>query len=250
MHRPPAQLAKYGAALCRIPGGRYYVGTANGALDERPIHRVGVSPFRMGATPVTVAMWREYVDANPNVAMPPAPPWGWRDDHPVVRVSWEDVVGSTDGVGYCGWASRQLGFELRLPTEGEYEFCAREGGRPLLFPWGPSWDSTKLWCSSKEVGDAGGTAPVVRSTRIHRNAYGLTDLVGNVSQWCLDGYDSYTATPKNNPRGANEAAWRVHRGGSWDLLNPDFFRCAKRASRPKFESDGNIGFRLVAPGRK
>ena len=61
--------------------------------DELPPHLVSISAFRMGTTPVTVGMWREYTAANRKLRMPAAPEWGWLDDHPMVNVNWLDIVG-------------------------------------------------------------------------------------------------------------------------------------------------------------
>jgi formylglycine-generating enzyme required for sulfatase activity len=46
--------------MCTIPGGTFRMGSTTGNATEQPAHSVTLSPFRMGATPVTVGVWREF----------------------------------------------------------------------------------------------------------------------------------------------------------------------------------------------
>ena len=49
-----------------------------------------MSPFRMGTTPVSWSMWKEYCEAE-SVRMD-EPERGYRDNHPVVLKSWADIM--------------------------------------------------------------------------------------------------------------------------------------------------------------
>ncbi|MFM7323244.1 MAG: formylglycine-generating enzyme family protein, partial [Armatimonadota bacterium] len=144
-------LKDYVARMRPIPGGTFRMGSNQGGKEEKPVHTVTLSPFRMGATPVTVGMWKEYCSAT-GTSMPSTPAWGWLDDHPVVNVSWADIMGSDGKGGYCAWASEVAGFRLTLPTEAQWEYGARGGKEGLKYPWGNDFDGSKLWCS-KEYGD-------------------------------------------------------------------------------------------------
>ena len=186
-----------------------------------------MSHFRMGATPVTWGIWKEYRQScsvpGKGIKLPDDPGWGYPDDHPVVNVSWEDIMGLG---GFCEWATKLAGFTLILPTEAQWEYAARGGTDGLDYPWGNQFDINRLWC------DEHMTAEVDRSERIHRNGYGLTDMAGNVLHWCADYFtDEY----------------RPHtyvRGTSW-VYCPPTFRCAYR---DQFVTDFGlnfIGFRLV-----
>jgi formylglycine-generating enzyme required for sulfatase activity len=103
----PLTISDYIKQLRDIPAGQYQMGrgyvTADRKgryADELPPHLVSISAFRMGTTPVTVGMWREYTAANRKLRMPAAPEWGWLDDHPVVNVNWLDIVGKKGKGGY------------------------------------------------------------------------------------------------------------------------------------------------------
>jgi formylglycine-generating enzyme required for sulfatase activity len=150
--------------------------------------------------------------------------------------------------GFCAWASDISGFRLTLPTEAQWEYAARGGVAGSEFPWGNSFDRSKLWCSKKDFGDAGKTAPVVRSSNIYRNSFGLTDMVGNVWQWCSDLYGSYTGTEETNPVGPPSTSdnLRCVRGGSWSISLPVNLRCANRISDSPDFRFLIFGFRLSA----
>jgi formylglycine-generating enzyme required for sulfatase activity len=278
------QLASYLSAMRSIPSGEFTMGSDKGEDDEKPAHPVRLSGFRMGSTPATVGMWQEYCSST-GAAMPDSPDWGWLSDHPMVNVSWNDIAGSDGTGGFCAWASKVSGVRLTLPTESQWEYGALGGLDGKEYPWGDGFDASKLWCSSKDWGDAGRTAPVARTSRIHRNGYGLTDMAGNVWEWCLDWFGPYQppletrrvssveSVPKpglsgwlggteertvvrdvsvpllsTDPMGSAIGDSRVQRGASCYNNNPDFFRCANRDRiSPDCRYDDG-GFRLVSPG--
>lgn len=245
LDRFPA-LKSYVTSLRRIPAGFFHMGS-NSVYGANPEHKVMVSEFRMGATPVSVAVWKEYCSAT-GMSLPKAPSWGWLDDHPIVGVSWNDICGSDGKSGFCGWASEVVGQRLTLPTEAQFEYASRGGLDGDGYPWGNThFDRSKLWCSNKEFGDAGQTAPVNRLTNISTNWYGLSDMTGNVPQWCSDLYGPYSSRDQTDPRGpsSTQENERCFRGCSWMFYEPGVFLCAYRWST-KADTKGLIGFRLTA----
>ena len=239
-------LRGYLASLKKIPAGTFQMGGMS-YTSEKPVHTVTLSAFRMAATPVTVAVWKEYCKAT-STPLPKEPSWGFIDDHPVVYVSWNDIMGTDGNGGFCAWASDVAGFRLTLPTEAQFEYASRGGQDGNEFPWGNIFDRRKVWCSLKALGDAGKTAPVVRTSKIFRNAYGLTDMSGNVYQWCSDLYapDTSDAQADRTRLLSGASNKRCVRGSSWLSIIPDDFRCANRGSYlPDFRFDVT-GFRLMA----
>ena len=235
-------LTAYIKDLCSIPAGSFQMGSSSGDSDEQPVHRVTLSAFRMGATPVTVAVWKEYCAAT-GTALPPSPSFGWLDDHPVVNVSWDDIMGRD---GFCAWASDDRGFRLTLPTVAQFEYAARGGVDGLEYPWGNSFDDSKLWCS--KVSGRAQTAPVKRTSNIYPNKFLLTDMSGNVWQWCSDLYGSYSSESQTNPTGPSSTSdnFCCVRGGSWLSLNPGYFRSANHNGIYPDIRDESLGFRLAA----
>jgi formylglycine-generating enzyme required for sulfatase activity len=93
----------------------------------------------------------------------------------------------------------------RLPTEAEWEYAARAGTRVARHG---ELDSV-AWFD----GNAGGQShPVGQKLG---NAWGLVDMLGNVWEWCQDGYGAYGVTSVADPQGVDGAVYRVNRGGSW-----------------------------------
>lgn len=207
-----------------------------------PLPRITISPFRMGATPVTWGIWKEYCKAE-SIQMPHSE-WGYPDNHPVVNVSWGDIMNPG---GFCEWASRVAGFKLTLPSDAQWEYAARGGRDGLDYPWGNDFDNSKLWCRVGETGkglfSTDKTAAVDRPDRIYRNGYGLTDMLGNVYQWCADYYSALFRIGMD-PLDTDNT--RAVRGGSWNTINPDNFRCGERKSVKPDNWYNNVGFRLSA----
>ena len=251
----PLTISDYIKQLRDIPAGQFNMGrgyvTADRKgryADELPPHLVSISAFQMGATPVTVGMWREYTAANRKLRMPAAPEWGWLDDHPVVNINWLDIVGKKGKGGYLAWASKVVGIKLQLPSEAQWEYAAR-GGKDVIFPWGDTFDTAKVWCSTKQLGDSGKTAPDIRKERKFENRFGLIDMAGNVNEWLNDFYGPYPTDTiaVRDPTGPARGEFKCIRGGSWHKFDADSFRCTNRgASRPEHPGGTRGGFRLIA----
>ena len=290
-------LKAYIDTLCTLPGGTFHMGSLTGKSTEQPVHSVTLSPFRMGATPVTVGVWQEFArelgpvipaipapgpeevrnpwdpeatepikliyppGANdPDVIkmwndyasmfiteMPDAPQWGWIDNHPIVGISWNRIMGLDCKFGFCEWASEIAGFAVTIPTEAQWEYAAR-AGTETAYPWGDEYDSSSAWTSGTRFADARQTQAVDRTSNICKNAFGLTDMGGNVWQWCSDWYGPYTDEHQNDPTGPDVSAngTKVIRGASWVTNDPDYLRCSYRACIAPNVTDEGVGFRLVA----
>ena len=256
----PLTIKQYVSQMRKIPGERFTMGRTYEIKEEDdlvsyeyevPANAVDISLFRMGTTPVTVGMWREYVRDNESLSMPKVPDWDWIDDHPIVNVTWDDIS------SYSRWASRVSRVKLILPTEAQWEYAAKGGQTTSMFPWGNRWDNSKLWSSNGEIRTR--TAPVVRTKNIYVNPYGLTDMSGNVWEWCFDAFKKYSANkrdrlgyphviadPKVEPDLFIDPP-RVVRGGGWDNNSSGCFRCANRFCFQRHISIHALGFRLSAP---
>jgi len=221
--------------MLRIPEGWFLMGCETGRDDEKPVHRVWVDAFELGAHQVTNAEYACFLAAAKS-----APPPCWNDSNfndakmPVVAVSWHEAA------AYCDWLSRATGKHYRLPTEAEWERAARGGSEGALYPWGDAGpesvpDYAKRWKNGPEP--VGKYAP---------NAYGLYNLGDNVHEWCSDWYeaDYYSRSPERNPRGPVDGKRRASRGGSW-RHHIKVTRTAARSSIPPELQYADYGFRVA-----
>lgn len=223
-----------GMRLVRIEPGEFLMGSAaGGEFDERPAHRVSIGrPFYMGATEVTNAQFERFDSAHR--ALRGRRGLSWRDDEPVAYVSWDDAM------AFCRWLSRREGRPYRLPTEAEWEYACRAGtvtpystGEQLPADFGKcqkfDWHPTPV---DLTVG------------RTKANAWGLSDMHGNVEEWCYDRYGPYEAGTQADPVGRAAGAMRVTRGGSHNT-DVEFLRSANRAGTLPDDRHWLIGFRVV-----
>ncbi|MGA2740864.1 MAG: SUMF1/EgtB/PvdO family nonheme iron enzyme [Bryobacteraceae bacterium] len=229
---------KDGMAYVWIPPGEFLMGATPGDTEffdhENPRHRVRIAKgFWLSETPVTVAAYKRFAREDGRM-MPPAPDFNseWRkEDHPVVRLTWDEAA------AYCEWAGG------RLPTEAQWEYAARGGNDGLKYPWGNEITPANANYSGSKWK---GTSPV-RS--YPPSAWGLYDMAGNVWEWIADWYDKdYYATlpsdkPAADPRGPQSGTVRVLRGGSF-YVKSRRLRAADRKSAPG-SGDSSIGFRCV-----
>ena len=181
-YRPGTRLGEHrvnprdGAVTVWVPAGEFLMGSKGGArADEKPQHAVVLDGFWIYKHHVTVAQYRKFCQATARAMPEREPDWGWRHNHPMVNVAWDDAV------AYAQWAGASL------PTEAQWEKAAR-GTDGRLYPWGKAWETDRCQCSRKQAGDAGGTA-AVGTFPTGASPCGCQDMAGNVWQWCADWYD-------------------------------------------------------------
>lgn len=191
--------------------------------------------FKIGKTPVTVRMWKEFCKAT-WTDMPDAPWWGWIDDHPMVNVSWNEVMTE---YGFCQWVNSVSGSKYTLPLDTDWKFVARSGQRQP-YPWGGEFDRSKLWCSSSERGDAKQTASVDRANNIYENSYGVTDLSGNCKEWCI----TLMKMPNGTRFPYTYDDCRIALGGSWANKNDHNFKAGLKTIYDADTRSNEVGFRI------
>jgi formylglycine-generating enzyme required for sulfatase activity len=207
-----------------ISPGQFTMGSPYGEEgrqdDEGPQHRVTITRgFWMADTACTQAMWQTLMGRNPS---------GFRSpNRPVEQVSWEDVQRFIERLDVPG---------IGLPSEAQWEYACRAGtntsryGELDVVAW-----YRKNSDETHEVGQK------------QANAWGLYDMLGNVMEWCADGYRDYGSSIRSGhadpsgPSGLNE---RIVRGGGWDSV-AQATRAAARRWRAQYHRDFTLGFRLI-----
>ena len=227
-----------------IHGGSFLMGSPDGEQGrddyEDPQHQVQVPSFCLGRYPVTRGEYARFAHAmggrindkwrDPGLA------FAQNDQHPVVRVSWNDAR------TYIAWLIRETGLPYRLPGEAEWEYACR-AGTSTRFWWGDDIGYQLAHARANFGKNLQGTNAV---DSFAPNPWGLHDMSGNVWEWTQDHWhNSYEGAPTDG------SAWldgfssqRVLRGGSWDL-DPINLRSAYRNGYTSDNRSISIGFRLA-----
>jgi len=221
-----------------VPSGTFSMGcgkwAGKGKKNEFPVHEVTISGFWLGRFPVTQGQWKRVMSGWLTTSNPSWFKMG--DNHPVEQVSWNEAKEFLEKL-----ISLNKGrYHFRLPTEAEWEYAARSGGKNELYPGGKpidkvAWYSQNSGMTTHEVG------------RLAADGLGLYDMAGQVYEWCEDVFneDAYRHHEKKDPvfcRG--NGSRRVIRGGSWSNF-PSELRTAYRGSLgPDFKVN-YVGFRVV-----
>jgi formylglycine-generating enzyme required for sulfatase activity len=241
-------------AWCEVPTGKFIMGSQDNDLaffgaKETPQHQVSVPAFHMSRYPVTNAQFSAFVEAGGYHEKHywTESGWRWRENeeldgavevgepwnlpnHPVVAISWYEAS------AFCRWLSERLGYNVRLPSETEWEKAAR-GTDGRTYPWGEEIDPEKA-----NYGDTGiGTTSAVGCFPAGTSPYGILDLSGNVWEWTRTGFqESYEDYQPNLP--VKDSA--VVRGGAFDD-SVGVVRCTVRDWGYPYDRYDVFGFRVV-----
>jgi len=253
-----------------IPPGTFTMGapsTEEDSLDrERPQHQVSLPLFFMGRYPITQAQWKAIAKLKPISQRLDPDCFRFKgDNRPVENVSWKDAI------EFCARLSRHTGKNYRLPSEAEWEYaCRAETTTPFHFGETISTELANYNGTDDQYGAYGrGEKGIYREETTDvtlfkvANAFGLSDMHGNVWEWCLDPWHkNYDNAPTDGRVWENENDNRyqnilnsinvlmqdtrnhVMRGGSW-FNGPRNCRSAYRGFNDIRVDD--LGFRVVSP---
>jgi formylglycine-generating enzyme required for sulfatase activity len=271
-----------------VPAGEFLMGNLQGPLpedpqrppwlsvdDEFPVRRVVFErAFALGRAPVTVAEFAVFATTTGHEPSADCasftseglvrrdgadwqdPPFPQAANHPVTCVSWQDAV------AYTAWLAKLTGQPYRLPSEAEWEYAARAGAQT------PHPGGLEIDPDSANYGLGPGGGRVAGSDRweftspigsFPANAFGLTDMQGNLLEWLADCYaDSYQGAPTDGlPRTADtggDCRYAMLRGGSWS--SAEFvLRLSNRDANARDVRLDQYGFRVArdlgtGPGKR
>lgn len=222
-----------GMEFILIKGACFRMGDEEGDREERPVHEVCVDDFYLGRFEVTQGQWKALKGRNPSKNKT-------GDLHPAEDMSWKDAQEFIEEL------NKRTGRSFRFPTEAEWEYAAREGGRKEKWS-GTNNEPDALNFAWLDDNSKGNHHPVGQR---RPNAYGLYDMTGNVAEWVMDWYDRsyYEESPRNNPSGPGRGDDRVYRGGSYKDKQRDA-RTTKREKKSNRRGDRTLGFRLALSAR-
>jgi formylglycine-generating enzyme required for sulfatase activity len=222
------------ANMVPIKGGSFVMGNNKASLRDEVEHPVTINKILFSKYEVTQSQWETIMGYNPSInrGCPTCP---------VENVSWEEVM------KFIRKLNSVTGKRFRLPTEAEWEYVCKYGGQAEIETAGGREEYIKktAWYFSnadKKTHPVGTMQP---------NAAGVFDMMGNVSEWCLDWYsESYYKEEYNqmNPEGPALGKEKVIRGGNYKDYVGDRFRPSFRNKRNPIEKSSELGFRLVLDG--
>ncbi|MFT7034789.1 MAG: sulfatase modifying factor 1 [Cyclobacteriaceae bacterium] len=249
-------------------GGKIDIGSTSGTPDEGPVFEMNIKPFHLDKNLVTVAEFRKFIqttgfktDADKfgdsgvfdftsgNWILTKGANWEYpfgtdqpkgEDTHPVTHVSWNDAE------AYATWLGK------RLPTEFEWEYAAKNGKNTMdKYAWGNKVVDKGRYQANVWQGPSV-TQPEVLDGYMHtspvgvfgEHASGLTDMGGNVWQWCSNTYESY---PGSLPTAPKDESIKSTRGGSfmYDQAGDASFTMTFRSKNTTDTSLFNTGFRCA-----
>lgn len=215
------------APMVRVEGGCFQMGTpaSENALDsDERRHEVCVKGFRIGKYEVTQHQWEAVMGSNPSR-------FSSCSKCPVEQVSWIDVQ------DYLDKLNGRTGERYRLPTEAEWEYACRSGGKDQRYCGGSDIDRV-AW----HLVNSGGTTHPVGGKRA--NGLGLHDMSGNAWEWTCSAYDAAYGGAETRCESINNAGHWSIRGGS-SSNPPNWVRSADRTPYVPGNRNAYLGFRLV-----
>jgi len=209
-----------------VPGGSFDMGGVDSGSDAKPVHKVKVDDFWIGKYEVTQSQWVKIMGSNPTELKKGG-------KYPIENISWNECQ------DFIKKLNAQSSKTYRLPTEAEWEYACRSGGKGEKYSGsekaGPvAWYLVNSVLSAHPVGSK------------QANGLGLHDMSGNVSEWCMDWYGKhfYEKSPEQNPQGPSGGTNRVVRGGGW--VSVPWTLCSSYRSKALADSRRKTrGFRLV-----
>lgn len=186
------------------------------------------------------------------------------NDYPVVGVTWEQAT------AFCEWRTMYYRMgqprnarpieQFRLPTEGEWEFAARNGRSENKYPWDSDGTMNEKDCfmANFKPGEGNytkdGNLIPSRVASYAPNRFGIYDMAGNVSEWTSTAYAESGPSMMNdlNPQYSYNAAKedpyatkkKVVKGGSWKDIGRNI-RGDMREGEFQNQPRSYIGFRCV-----
>lgn len=198
--------------------------------NEGPLTQVTLThPFWIGRHEITRAQWRIVMEADPGDVE--------QRSVPMVEISWVDVQVYCAKLTAFEQAAGRLppGYAYSLPTEAQWEYVCRAGTTTDTVE---DLDEVAWYAnnSSNRLHAVGGKRP---------NAWGIYNMLGNASEWCLDSYAvRLSGGQQTNPIGSEHGSMMVVRGGNYASIATNC-RITKRGGNLQEGASDKIGFRVV-----
>ena len=234
-----------------ISAGSFVMGSNEGPNNEQPAHTVTLDAFLMSSTEVTINQWNAFMSWKYEIALPDTMSSFIRldDSRPAYGIFWHTAVyfcnnlSELQGLDQC---YDESSFECdltkngyRLPTEAEWEYACRAGTDTGYYTGDTETDLDRAGWYKDNSDDH--EWPVGMK---EPNAWGLYDMLGNLSEMCSDNYirNYYRISQETNPLcTTTDKEVFVIRGGGFTSLSEG---CYSKAREGLFDYL-TAGFRIV-----
>jgi formylglycine-generating enzyme required for sulfatase activity len=232
--------------LVWIPPGDFTMGSPKDEKDrfytEDQVQVSLSKGFWLGQHEVTQSEWRPVMHTTP---------WSGQDyvkegdNYPATYVSWDDAMKFCEKLTDQEHNAGRLpaGWKYTLPTEAQWEYACRAGTKSR-FSFNDD-DSNLVGCAwSDKNAYRAGEKYAHQVAQKKPNPWGLSDMHGNVWEWCRDWYKK-ELLGGTDPQGPSGGSDRVNRGGGW-LNSAKFCRSAFRGWDAPGRRFNDLGFRVAA----
>jgi formylglycine-generating enzyme required for sulfatase activity len=204
--------------------------------DENQVQVTLSKGFWLGQHEVTEAEWQHVIHTAPWTGQNHAQEG---HDYPATYVSWDDATAFCEKLAEQEHSAGRLpsNWHYTLPSEAQWEYACRAGTKSC-FSFGDNDSDLEYYAWFAQNANY---AHLVGQKKV--NPWGLTDMHGNVSEWCHDSY-SFVLRGGTDPEGSSEGSVRVVRGGSWGSAAGQCRSANRSANEPGFRSS-ELGFRVA-----
>ena len=210
---------------------RYVIpGTFNmGGDDAQPIHQVTLTkPFYIGRHEVRQTSWTEVTGDTYDPTV-----WANESEYPAFGKSWDQV---NHFIQLLNAKYSEQGYLFRLPTEAEWEYCAKSGIE----------HNTSKYATTNDINSIvwdGVTATPDGIWAWYSNGLNMCNVSGNVSEWVSDWYAEYPDAAVTDYKGPGTGEKHIKRGGARNSPDQKYLTVTYRDAE---ETDNSMaGVRLV-----
>jgi formylglycine-generating enzyme required for sulfatase activity len=228
--------------LVWIPPGKFTMGSPKSEGGQNQVQVTLTKGYWLGRYEVTQLEWQTVMQTTP---------WEGKnnvkegDDYAATYVTWDDAMKFCEKLTETERQAGRLpaGWKYMLPTEAQWEYACR-AGTTTRYSFGDKESDLGdyAWFVENAANGGAGNPHYVGSKKA--NPWGLSDMHGNVWEWCRDCFATKLPGGTEPEVSAGDSR-RVMRGGAWSNSAGTCRSAHRDGHAPDFQDD-DLGFRVAA----